>query len=80
MLLAHEARSEYVGRPDFVFAGASGKPRWPDIMLSDHIKPAATKAGIGKIGWQTFRHTCTLWVPRQPFKKNSCGTMTSKPR
>jgi integrase len=57
MLLAHEARSEYVGSPDFVFAGASGKPRWPDIMLSDYIKPAAAKAGIGKVGWHTFRHT-----------------------
>ena len=26
-------------------------------MLTDHIKPAAVRAGIGKIGWHTFRHT-----------------------
>ena len=26
-------------------------------MLADHIKPAAAKAGIGNIGWHTFRHT-----------------------
>ena len=26
-------------------------------MLPDHIKPAAKKAGIGNIGWHTFRHT-----------------------
>jgi integrase len=56
-LLAHKARAEYVGSSDFVFAGASGKPRWPDIMLADYIKPAAARAGIGKIGWHTFRHT-----------------------
>ena len=23
-------------------------------MLTDHIKPAAAHAGIGKVGWQTF--------------------------
>ena len=27
------------------------------VMLTDHIKPAAVRAGIGKIGWHTFRHT-----------------------
>jgi site-specific recombinase XerD len=26
-------------------------------MLTDHIKPAALRAGIGKVGWHTFRHT-----------------------
>ena len=26
-------------------------------MLTHHIKPAAIRAGIGKIGWHTLRHT-----------------------
>ena len=26
-------------------------------MLHDHIKPAAARAGIGNIGWHSFRHT-----------------------
>jgi len=35
----------------------SGDGRWPDVMLTDHIKPAAVKAGIGNTGWHTFRHS-----------------------
>ena len=57
MLMNHKERSFYKADSDFVFAGATGKPRWPDVMLTDHIKPAAAKVGIGKIGWHTFRHT-----------------------
>ena len=26
-------------------------------MLTDYIKPAAERVGIGKVGWHTFRHT-----------------------
>lgn len=26
-------------------------------MLTDLIKPAAAKAGVGRVGWHTFRHT-----------------------
>lgn len=57
ILLNHKAQSVYSADSDFVFAGATGKPRWPDIMLADYIKPAAVKAGIGNIGWHTFRHS-----------------------
>jgi integrase len=46
-----------VAGSDFVFAGDSGKPRWKDCLLADYLKPAAAKAGIGNIGWHTFRHT-----------------------
>ena len=42
---------------DFIFAGESGKPPWPDGLLTDHLKPAAVKARIGNIGWHAFRHT-----------------------
>lgn len=40
-----------------MFAGASGKPPWRGILFADHIKPAVVRAGIGKIGWHTFRHS-----------------------
>jgi integrase len=40
-----------------VFAGRRGVPPWPDGLLTDHLKPAALRAGIGSIGWHTFRHT-----------------------
>jgi integrase len=56
-LLAIRRSSTYTNPNDFIFAGSSGKPRWNGIMLTDHIKPAALRAGIGKVGWHTFRHT-----------------------
>jgi integrase len=56
-LLQHRARVVYSAASDYVFAGATGKPPWKDSILADHLKPAATKAGIGNIGWHTFRHT-----------------------
>lgn len=30
---------------------------WVDVLRSDVLMPAAEKAGIGKIGWRTLRHT-----------------------
>jgi len=57
VLLQHKARATYIADSDYVFAGDSGKPRWAGILLSDHIKPAAAEAKIGKVGWHTFRHT-----------------------
>jgi integrase len=47
----------YIAATDFIFAGDSGKPRWQGIMMTDHVKPAAQRAAIGRnIGWHTFRH------------------------
>jgi integrase len=57
MLLARRTRSPYTTDSDYVFSGDSGKVRWPESMLHDHIKPAALKAEIGNIGWHSFRHT-----------------------
>lgn len=46
---------------DWVFASPAvgGKqPYWPDMILNDYLRPAATRLGITKrIGWHTFRHT-----------------------
>lgn len=57
LLLNHKRQASFSGNSDLVFSGDSGEPRWPDILLIDHIKPAARKVGIGHIGWDTFRHT-----------------------
>ncbi len=56
-LLAHRAGSRYATDSDYVFAGPTGKPPWPDGILTDHLKPAAVKVQIGAIGWHIFRHT-----------------------
>jgi integrase len=50
-------RSDYTKQEDFVFANAKGRPRWQESILHRQLKPAAVRAGVGKIGWHTFRHT-----------------------
>ena len=55
--MSHRLQSRYSASSDFVFAGASGRPRWRGILFADHIKPAAVRAGIPNIGWHTFRHS-----------------------
>jgi integrase len=57
ILLEHKSRSQHTAPQDFVFANKGGGIRWPESMLQDHIKPAAKQAGIGSVGWHTFRHT-----------------------
>ena|SRR5208282_2706219 len=57
VLLRHKENSQYKSPTDFVFAGDSGRPRWRGILFADHIRPAAERARIGKIGWHTFRHS-----------------------
>ncbi len=60
MFLAHKSRSVYRAGTDFVFARPDGKPPWPDGILADRLKPAAKAAGIGNIGWHSFRHTYSM--------------------
>lgn len=52
-----KGRTTYTADTDYVFAGDAGKPRWKDSILADYLKPAATRAGIGNVGWHTFRRT-----------------------
>jgi integrase len=66
-LLDLSKRSFYSGPQDWVFAGDSGRPRSQENILRRHLKPAAERAGIGKIGWHTFRHTYSTML-------RSCGT------
>jgi integrase len=56
-LLQHKARVTHTGNSDYVFAGKNGKPPRKDGILADHLKPAALRAGIGNLGWHTFRRT-----------------------
>lgn len=43
---------------DWVFANPeTGKPYWPGRIQENWLVPAAEKAGIGRIGWHTFRHS-----------------------
>jgi integrase len=56
-LLELREGSKYCKAEDWVFANEAGKPRWQETILTRQLKPAGLRAGIGKIGWHTFRHT-----------------------
>jgi integrase len=56
-ILRWRSQAYYLTETDWVFAADSGKPRSQTTILKKKLKPAAERAGIGKIGWHTFRHT-----------------------
>jgi integrase len=56
-LQEHRKRSLHTDSQDWVFANRAGRPRSQESILLRHLKPAAIRAGIGKIGWHTFRHS-----------------------
>lgn len=35
----------------------TGRPRWPWTIQRDHLLPAGVRAGLGPIGWHSFRHS-----------------------
>jgi len=51
------ARSLHTDPDDWVFANRTGRPRAQQSILQRQLRPAAQRAGIGKIGWHTFRHS-----------------------
>jgi integrase len=55
----HKAkRAPLAKSEDWVFANPeTGKPYWPGRIQENWLVPAAEKAGIGRIGWHTFRHS-----------------------
>jgi len=57
-LLQHKARLAPLAKSDdWIFANPeTGKPYWPGRIQENWLVPAAKKAGIGQIGWHTFRH------------------------
>ena len=50
-------RNLHIDPQDWVFANHGGRPRGQQNILQRHLRPAALRAGIGKIGWHTFRHS-----------------------
>jgi len=38
------------------------RPYWQETVAAQRIKPAAEKAGLGNIGWHTFRNTYRTWL------------------
>jgi integrase len=49
--------SLHTGLQDWVFGNRLGRPRAQQNILRRHLRAAALRAGIGKIGWHTFRHS-----------------------
>jgi integrase len=49
--------SLHKGPQDWVFANNVGRPRAQQNILHRHLRPAALRARIGKIGWHSFRHS-----------------------
>jgi integrase len=49
--------SLYKGPLNWIFPNNAGRPRGQQNILHRHLRPAALRAGIGKIGWHTFRHS-----------------------
>jgi integrase len=64
VLKRHWYRTMYRALWDWVFANRYGKPRWQESILQRQIKPAAVRAGVGKIGWHTFRHSYSSLLRR----------------
>jgi integrase len=65
-LLSWREQAFYQTESDWVFANDAGRPRWQETILERQLKPAALRAGIGKIGWHTFQHTYSMML-------RSCG-------
>jgi integrase len=49
--------SLYKSPQDWVFSNRTVRPRAQQDILRRHLRLAALRAGIGKIGWHTFRHS-----------------------
>ena len=58
-LRQHNARMGPIAKSeDWIFANPeTGKPYWPGRIQENWLVPAAQKAGLGRIGWHTFRHS-----------------------
>ncbi len=55
MLLAYRRQA---GPGNWVFPSSrTGRPWWPWTIQRNHLLPAGIKAGLGRIGWHTFRHS-----------------------
>jgi hypothetical protein len=61
VLCSHRARAIYQADSDFLFAGDSGKPRWPDVMLADYFPtPRVSCEGIDESAFELSQ--CSMLV------------------
>ena len=51
------SQSTFRGATDWVFASDKGTLRDADMLRENVLHPATEKAGIGKIGWHSLRHS-----------------------
>jgi integrase len=57
--------SEFKADDDWVWASpwvAGEMPYYTNAIQRDYLIPAAQRAGLGKIGWHTLRHTYRSWL------------------
>lgn len=60
ILFTWKRASPFGGQSDWVFASPQKAGEFPlrsTSVLEKHVKPAAIAAGLGNVGWHTFRHT-----------------------
>jgi len=53
----HKLRHDSKSLPSNDEQTGKGRLRWQETVLRRQLQPVAERAGIGKIGWHTFRHT-----------------------
>jgi len=64
LLVAWRNQTPYREPDDWVFASLYTKGQrsyWSGQLLKTCILPFALQAGLGRIGWNTFRHSYTAW-------------------
>ena len=66
LLVAYKAETAPgAGNCDWLFPSpyGTGRPRWPWTIQRDHLLPAGIRAGVGPIGWHSFRHSYSTLLP-----------------
>ena len=62
-LIQHRGSGCYPTAAGWVFANPrTGRPYHQDTIQQKHIAPAGITAGVGVIGWHTFRHSYRSWL------------------
>lgn len=57
ILRQHRERTKAIDS-EWIFSNPeTGNPYWPSKIRENHLVPAGIAAGIGRVGWHTFRHT-----------------------
>jgi integrase len=55
VLKEHRQRTKDYDSPWIFVNPATGNPFWPSKIRENHLVPAGIAAGIGRVGWHTFR-------------------------